>query len=143
MRLDSDAARTGLMTWRVLSNCHTLSCRSSSPETSALAEDLIDALCGLLLLPFTPATALWHIGWLLRQLLPGKPGSPGRLSAPQRGLLESALRLSRQFLMAELNGACPHLLYMTRMLTRVYACFGTCTHRPFRVLRVMLGTVIG
>ena len=35
----------------------------------------------------------------------GKPGSPGRLSAPQRGLLESALRLSRQFLMAELNGA--------------------------------------
>ena len=85
----------------------TPSCCSSSPETSALAEDLIDALCGLLLLPFTPATALWHIGWLLRQLLPGKPGSPGRLSAPQRGLLESALRLSRQFLMAELNGAHP------------------------------------
>lgn len=79
--------------------------RSTGPETSALAEDLIDALCGLLLLPFMPATALWHIGWLLRQLLPASPGGGPRLTDQQCGLLESAMRLSRQFLMAELNGA--------------------------------------
>lgn len=70
-----------------------------------MAEDLIDALCGLLLLPSMPAATLWHIGWLLRQLLPVAPGGGPRLTDQQCGLLESAMRLSRQFLMAELNGA--------------------------------------
>ena len=51
-----------------------------------------------------PASALWHIGWLLRQLLPAAPGGGPRLTDQQCGLLESAMRLSRQFLMAELNG---------------------------------------
>lgn len=86
-----------------------MTCCSSGPETSALAEDLIDALCGLLLLPFMPAAALWHIGWLLRQLLPAAPGGGPRLTDQQCGLLESAMRLSRQFLMAELNGERPRL----------------------------------
>ena len=82
--------------------------RSSGPETSALAEDLIDALCGLLLLPSMPATVLWNVGWLLRQLLPASPGGGPRLTDQQCRLLESAMLLSRQFLVAELKGAPPN-----------------------------------
>lgn len=104
--------------------------RSLRPETSALAEDLIDALCGLLLLPFMPATALWHIGWLLRQLLPAAPGGGPRLTDQQCGLLESAMRLSRQFLMAELNGAWPACLrWIWRTASHLHGApeVGTCS----------------
>lgn len=92
---------------------------SSGPDTSALAEDLIDGLCGLLLLPFMPTTALWQIGWLLRQLLPASQGGGPRLTEQQYGLLESAMRLSRQFLMAEMNG---ELAPQFHNLTGILAC---------------------
>lgn len=82
-------------------------CSSGTDGGTGHVEDLLDALCGLLLLPSLPDAALWRTGWLLRQLVPRRPlsGGASRLSGHQCTMLESALRLSRKFIVAEFNGA--------------------------------------